>query len=324
MLLLGKVTTINQNEEIDMRDKRIKLIFFSLRGSEVRDFDFSWQKILLFSTMTAIIMIILAGAVIGLFTNFYHNSKITTLTRTNHLLEDQLGIMREKIDSVTAKMAVIECYDDDQRLIAGLNKIPKDLRSAGRGGPSYEFIDEINELPRETRHELTDIKVRVDQLERRMQFALDSQDDINDVLKLQEERLLHLPTINPIARGRIGDKFGLRIDPFIEKPRQHTGLDIVAPQGTPVFAAAHGVVESVHHHYTRNRSYGKYVVIDHGYGKHTLYAHLSKINVKPGQHVKRWDMIGEVGETGRATGPHLHYEVKENGVQVDPLRYFFE
>jgi murein DD-endopeptidase MepM/ murein hydrolase activator NlpD len=307
-----------------MRDKRIKLIFFSLRGSEVRDYDFSWQKMLLFSSMIAIIIIILAGAVVGLFTNFYQNSKITTLARTNHILNDQLGKLQKKINVVTTQMEKIENFDDDQRLIAGLNKIDKDLRNAGRGGPSYELINEINELPRKPRNELTNIKVRVDQLERRIQLALDSQNDINDLLDRQKERLLHLPTINPVPRGRIGDKFGLRIDPFIEKPRQHTGVDIVAPRGTPVRATAHGVVESVHHRYTPNRNYGKYIVIEHGYGKHTLYAHLSKIKVKPGQHVKRWDIIGEVGETGRATGPHLHYEVKENGVQINPLSYFFE
>jgi len=307
-----------------MRDKRIKLIFFSLRGSEVRDYDFSWQKMLLFSSMIAIIIIILAGAVVGLFTNFYQNSKITTLKKTNHILNDHLGKLQKKIDVVTTQMEKIEMFDDDQRLIAGLNKIDKDLRDAGRGGPSYELINEINELPRKPRNELTNIKVRVDQLERRIQLALDSQNDINDLLDRQKERLLHLPTINPVLRGRIGDKFGLRIDPFIEKPRQHTGVDIVAPRGTPVRATAHGVVESVHHQYTPNRNYGKYVVIDHGYGKHTLYAHLSKIKVKPGQHIKRWDIIGEVGETGRATGPHLHYEVKENGVAINPLSYFFE
>jgi len=307
-----------------MRDKRIKLIFFSLRGSEVRDFDFSWQKMLLFSTMLIIIMVILAGAVIGLFTNFYQNSKIGTLKKTNYALNEQLGKIQKQINDVTAQIEEIEKVDDEQRLIAGLNTIDKDLRNAGRGGPSYELVTETNELPRETRYKVSNIKIRVDQLERRIQLALDSQKDINDVFERKRERLLHLPTIDPVERGRITDKFGKRIDPFIEKPKQHTGVDIAAPRGTPVRATAYGVVDVVQHHYSPNRNYGKYVIIDHGYGKRTLYAHLSKILVKPGQHVKRWDIIGEVGETGRATGPHLHYEVRENDIPVDPLSYFFE
>ncbi len=307
-----------------MRDKRIKLIFFSLRGSEVKDLDLSWQKILLFSTMLAIILIILVGAVIGLFTNFYRSSRITTLQKTNQILKNQLGEMRKTIDKVTAQINEIEAYDDDQRLIAGLDKIDKDMRNAGRGGPSYEFNNEANALPRETRYEITNIKVRVDQLERRIQLALESQTEINKVLKKKKERLQHLPTINPVRRGRITDKFGKRIDPFIEKPKLHTGVDIAAPTGTHVHAAADGYVEIVHHSYSPNVNYGKYIIVNHNFGKQTLYAHLSKIYVKPGQKIKRWDIIGAVGETGRATGPHLHYEVRENEIPVDPLTYFFE
>jgi len=127
-----------------------------------------------------------------------------------------------------------------------------------------------------------------------------------------------------VERGRITDRFGNRIDPFTEKPRLHTGIDIAAPTGTPVFSAAQGVVFSVVSSYSPNRDYGEYVVVDHGYGKQTLYAHLSQIYVKTGQKVKRWEVIGAVGETGRATGPHLHYEVRENGTPVNPIKYFFE
>lgn len=307
-----------------MRDKRIKLIFFSLRGSEVRDFDLSWQRIILFSTMVAIILIVFVGAVVGLFTNFYQNFRITSLQKTNQILKHQLGEMREKIDKVAAQMEKIEVYDDDQRLIAGLDQIDKDMRNIGRGGPYFEFTSEANALPLETRDELTDIKIRVDQVERKIQLVINSQNEIDQVIKEKNERLQHLPTINPVRSGRITDKFGYRIDPFIEQPKSHTGIDIAAPTGTPVYASAYGVVELVQHQYSPNRNYGKYIVINHGFGKQTLYAHLSKIFVKPGQKITRWDVIGAVGETGRATGPHLHYEVRENETPVDPLSYFFE
>ena len=307
-----------------MRDKRIKLIFFSLRGSEVRDFDVSWQKILLFSTMLSIILIILVGAVVGLFTDFYQNTRITTLKKTNQILKSQLGEMRDKISQVTTQMEKIEFYDDERRLVAGLSDIHRDIRKAGRGGPYYAVTSEANALPRNTREELTDIKVHVDQLDKRIQLALDSQKEIREVLEEKEERLQHLPTINPVRNGRITDTFGNRIDPFTEKPKLHTGVDIAAPVNTPVYASAQGYVESVHHSYSPNHSYGKYILINHGYGKQTLYGHLSKIFVKPGQQVNRWDIIGAVGETGRATGPHLHYEVREEDKPVNPIEFFFE
>ncbi len=307
-----------------MRDKRVKLIYFSLRGSDVKDFDISWQKILLFATMSAIILAILVGAVVGLFTNFYQNSKITTLQKTNQILKSQLGEMREKIDVVTSKIEKIESFDDEQRLIAGLDKIDKDMRKVGRGGPSLEFTSEINAFPPDTRHELADIKIQVDQLDMRIQLAQDSQRKIGEVLEANQERLQHLPTINPVRTGRITDTFGIRIDPFIEKPKQHTGIDIAAPVGTPVYATAQGYVEEVHHNYSPKHNYGKYIIVNHDYGKRTLYGHLSQIFVKPGQQVNRWDIIGAVGETGRATGPHLHYEVREEDTPVDPLNYFFE
>ncbi|MDZ7330367.1 MAG: M23 family metallopeptidase [candidate division KSB1 bacterium] len=308
-----------------MRDKRVKLVFFSLRGSEVRDFSISWQKILLFSVMLVIFLIILVGAVVGLISNFYQNSRITTLQKTNQILKNQLGEMRERIDAVAAQIEKIEHFDDEQRLIAGLDIIAKDMRNAGRGGPSLaSFVGDFSVLPDHTRDELTNIRIQVDQLEKRVELAKESQQEIAEIFKQKKEWVEHLPTINPVRNGRITDTFGYRIDPFIEKPKMHTGLDIAAPVNTPVYAAAAGYVESVHHSYSPNASYGKYVVIDHGFGKKTVYGHLSKIFVKPGQQVKRWDIIGAVGETGRATGPHLHYEVRINDDPVDPAKYFFE
>jgi len=307
-----------------MRDKRIKLIFFSFRGSEVRDFDISWQKIVIFSTMLAIMVAIFVGAFVGLITSYRKSSELTALKQTNQILKDELGKMHLKINAVSEQIGYIEDFDNDERVVAGLDRIDKDMRMVGRGGPYFDFTNETNPLPRETRNKLTDIKIRVDQLERRIDLAKASQSDIETIFTKKAEKLLHLPTINPVRRGRITDKFGNRIDPFIEKPKKHTGIDIAAPSGTPVYAAANGYVESVHHSYRPNRNYGKYIVINHGFGKKTYYAHLSRIFVKHHQQVNRWDIIGAVGETGRATGPHLHYEVREEDTPVDPLKYFFE
>jgi len=307
-----------------MSDKRIKLIFFSLRGSEVKDYDLGWKKVLFITSMMSIIMLMLVGALVILLTNVFQNTTATSLQKTNQILKSQLVEMRKTLDNFSTQMEKFEVYDDDQRLIAGLDKIDKDTRNAGRGGPYNPLSSEINGLPRETQNELSELNVQMDQLERRIQLALESQQEINSIFEEKGDIYKYLPTIRPVERGRITDRFGNRIDPFTEKPRLHTGIDIAAPTGTPVFSAAQGVVFSVVSSYSPNRDYGEYVVVDHGYGKQTLYAHLSQIYVKTGQKVKRWEVIGAVGETGRATGPHLHYEVRENGTPVNPIKYFFE
>ena len=165
------------------------------------------------------------------------------------------------------------------------------------------------------------IDIMLDNLERRVQETLSLQGIVGNQFDQVEKELQHVPTIRPLSHGRISDLFGKRIDPFIKKIRHHNGIDISAPKGTDVYAPASGVVELVKTRYTLNRGYGRVVIINHGNGIKTLYGHLNKIFVKVGQKVERWDVIGQVGETGRATGPHLHYEVWENGKAIDPMAY---
>jgi hypothetical protein len=158
-------------------------------------------------------------------------------------------------------------------------------------------------------------------LERQVSETQELQKTIAEKFEIRRKQLEHIPSIKPLLNGRITDLFGKRIDPFVARTRHHQGLDIGAPRGTEVFAPANGVVEFVKTTYRRNRGYGRAVVVNHGYGIKTLYGHLSKINVKVGQRIERWDIVGLVGETGRATGPHLHYEVWVDGQVQDPLRF---
>lgn|GEM_PF-298939 len=161
----------------------------------------------------------------------------------------------------------------------------------------------------------------ISQLEENLTHTQALQKTIIEKFEARRKQLEHIPSIKPLLSGRITDLFGKRKDPFVYRTRHHQGLDIGAPRGTEVFAPANGVVEFVKTTYRRHSGYGKAVVIDHGYGIKTLYGHLSAINVKAGQKIERWDLIGLVGETGRATGPHLHYEVWVDGAACDPLRF---
>jgi murein DD-endopeptidase MepM/ murein hydrolase activator NlpD len=159
------------------------------------------------------------------------------------------------------------------------------------------------------------------QLEKNLSKTQELQKTIMEKFEIRRKQLEHIPSIKPLLSGRITDFFGKRVDPFVWRTRHHQGLDIGAPRGTEVFAPANGVIEFVKTTYRRNSGYGKAVVINHGYGVKTLYGHLSDIKVKNGQKIERWDIIGLVGETGRATGPHLHYEVWVDGETCDPLRF---
>jgi murein DD-endopeptidase MepM/ murein hydrolase activator NlpD len=154
-----------------------------------------------------------------------------------------------------------------------------------------------------------------------MQLVRTSLNEVDATLKLQQQKAHQMPTIRPILGAAIRENFGLRMDPLLDKIAVHEGVDIPMPVGTPVLATADGVVKTAITLYTPHRSYGMEVVIDHGFGNETRYAHLSKILVRPGQRVKRWQTIGEVGETGRSTGPHLHYEVLSSGKPNNPMHY---
>jgi murein DD-endopeptidase MepM/ murein hydrolase activator NlpD len=161
----------------------------------------------------------------------------------------------------------------------------------------------------------------ISQLEKDLSLTQELQQTIIEKFEIRRKQLEHIPSIKPLLSGRITDFFGKRVDPFVSRVRHHQGLDIGAPAGTEVFAPANGVIEFVKTTYRRNTGYGRAVVINHGYGVKTLYGHLSAIKVKAGQKIERWDIIGLVGETGRATGPHLHYEVWVDGEVCDPMRF---
>jgi len=307
-----------------MRDKRIKLIYFSLRGSGIRYFELSWKKLFLILSVLMLFVFVIVGSVIGLFTNYYHDFRISSLDNLNADLKNQLEEMRTKVTTVQTKMESLEENDDQERMIAGLDKIDKDMRGVGVGGTAFSYSDELAAFPKETSEDISSTRAIIDQLERRISLLLESKDEIEKKIQKDKQKLRHTPSIRPVRGGRITDPFGMRLDPFIERIKMHKGIDIAAQEGTPVYASAAGVISLVRTRYTPNRGYGREVVIDHGNGLKTRYAHLSKIFVRVGQKVNRWDKIANVGQTGRATGPHLHYEVIVSTAQVDPVKYILE
>ena len=150
-----------------------------------------------------------------------------------------------------------------------------------------------------------------------------SYEEIEDMVKNKEKLLAAIPAIQPVSNkdlSRVASGFGYRIDPVYKTRRFHAGLDFTAPVGTPIYATADGVVKEAGYN---TGGYGNNVVINHGFGFQTLYAHMYKIKARVGQKVKRGEVIGYIGNTGKSTGPHLHYEVHKKGQPVDPIYYFY-
>ncbi|MFY8004058.1 MAG: M23 family metallopeptidase, partial [Chitinophagaceae bacterium] len=146
--------------------------------------------------------------------------------------------------------------------------------------------------------------------------------EIDNMVKNKEKLLAAIPAIQPISNkqlDRIASGFGYRIDPVYKVRKLHQGLDFTAPQGTPIYATADGVIKEANF----VQGYGNHVVINHGYGYQTLYGHMVRIKARAGQRIKRGEVIGYVGSTGKSTGPHCHYEVHRNGKPVDPVYYFY-
>lgn len=165
---------------------------------------------------------------------------------------------------------------------------------------------------------------KMNALEKSIYTQIKSFDMLRDLANQNQERLVHVPSIQPVANTdlrQMASGYGRRVDPVYGTVRFHEGMDFAAPIGTPVYATGNGTVTAA----GRNTSgYGNVVDIDHGFNYLTRYAHLSEVLVKSGQHVKRGDLIGKVGNTGKSTGPHLHYEVRLKGVPQNPVNYYFQ
>ncbi len=300
-----------------MQYKKVKIIYFSDGDSDAKQLELSWGKFLSFLFSGFILLLIIVSTTIALFTNFYQKLEIASLSKINVVLKDQLFAMTGVVRQIESRIHELEKQDDQLRIIADLPRIDSDTRDVGVGG----FVN-VNYpvAPDELSADVFEHQRLLDKLERRIELTKTSRDEIKRKLDENQNTLKHTPSIRPLIDGVIKDKFGLRLHPIIDKIQHHKGVDIAAERGTEVLASAAGVVKKV---VTDNihRGYGKHVIIEHGRGIETLYGHLSKVLVKEGEKIDRWKPIGLVGDTGLATGPHLHYEVIIAGEQQDPIKF---
>ena len=263
---------------------------------------------------------VLGYAVMALIQNAVGTPKERMQAREIEFLQLQYDIINNKVDKLNNVLDDMQYRDDSiYRMIFEADPIPNSMREGGYGGynryASLEGFDNTS-IVMETAK-------KIDILESQMRVQSQSFDEVYDMATRKSEMLRCIPAIMPVKgldMYRISSNFGRRTDPFYKVQKFHKGMDFSAPTGTKIYCPGDGVVETV---VLANNGYGNYIIINHGYGYKTRYAHLQKSLVKKGQKVTRGENIALVGNTGKSTAPHLHYEVIKNNVAINPVDFFF-
>lgn len=272
------------------------------------------------------IMLFLTAAGLFGFLSFFivsqyvESPKERELARELQNMELQYQLLNKRMDDAIAALENVEERDNAiYRLYFEANPIPDEQRRAGFGGinryKKYEGFDN-SQLIAETNK-------RLDILEKAIVVQSKSLDEIAKLAEDKEKFLEAIPAIQPvnnISLTRVASGYGFRTDPFTKVRKFHFGMDFTAPRGTPVYATGDGIVKRADNSAT---GYGKHIRIDHGFGYVSLYAHLFKYNVRVNQRVKRGDLIGFVGSTGRSEAPHLHYEIFKDGIRINPINFYY-
>jgi murein DD-endopeptidase MepM/ murein hydrolase activator NlpD len=255
----------------------------------------------------AVVMLLGLGGLVTdyVLTNFDRN-ELERLRVENVSQREEQHRLIVKLEDLRQEMIVLAQNDAKVRVMAKLSA-PKGDSLVGVGGP---------EAQEDVKREFSEIQQRIDEVRRQIDLRRESQQEIQGILNDQRSLLAAKPDGWPV-KGWLTSNFGMRRDPFNGRRKMHEGLDIAARTGTPVTATADGIVSSV----KTEPGYGKVVIVDHGYGYRTIYGHNSRYYVNVGQRVRRGERIAAVGNTGRSTGSHVHYEIRLNGVPVNPYKY---
>ena len=240
-------------------------------------------------------------------------ARLSRLSDENGMLRDELEKLNLKVASLEGEMSDHVVFEERLRILADLEPIDKDVWEVGIGGPEMGFGPTEDPLG-ET---IATLDGDLDKMLRQMKLQRHSFDQIYEELRKKTEELKYIPSLRPVDGGFISSGFGKRRDPFTKRISRHEGVDFQTRPGAKVYATADGVVIMSKY----RRGYGYTVEIDHGNGIVTRYAHNAKNLVRVGARVERGDVIAYVGDSGRSTAPHLHYEVRINGVAQNPLKY---
>jgi murein DD-endopeptidase MepM/ murein hydrolase activator NlpD len=274
-----------------------------------------------------VLLFLVASALFGflsfivlLNTPYFETPKNRKQAREIENLKLRYAILNKKMEEVEDVIKFIEDRDNNlYRVYFNTSPIPDEERKAG-----FKDVNRYKDLEGYDNSQLvTNTTKRIDLLRKELAIQSKSLDDILKLAKAKDKLLAAIPAIQPVRNEnlkRMVSGFGYRTDPFTKARKMHEGMDFTSKTGTPIYATGDGVVAKADN---TASGYGNHIVIRHGFGYETLYAHLSKYKCRAGQRVKRGDIIGLVGSTGRSEGPHLHYEVHKNGKVVNPLNFYY-
>lgn len=294
--------------------------FFLISDKKNRVKELFFSKPLVYSvSFTAMMLVMGAGAFLfSSLSNAQYDLKVLSLKSQNKELVRVMEDMKIRLDDAEVMLTELVDQDEALRVYADLPSVDDDVRELGTGGAVNDYSQNYDELMPDTDLNLNSLESNLAGLGREITLQLNSYEQIYSKLSKDVDRLRKTPSIPPVNRGYLTSSFGVRSDPFTRARRMHHGQDFGVLTGTPVYATADGVVKSS----KGNTGYGRTIVLDHDYGIRTIYAHLNRYVVNPGDTVQRGDLIAYSGNTGRSTGPHLHYEVRVKNVPVNPRHYF--
>ncbi|NUM51467.1 MAG: M23 family metallopeptidase [Flavobacteriales bacterium] len=263
---------------------------------------------------------VIASGMVYIVYLIVESPKEKILQEENYQLQAQYKILHKRMEDIEMVLNDIQTRDNNiYRVIFEAEPISENIRNAGFGGINrYKHMEGFRSSDL-----LVETTKRVDKISKQLYIQSKSYDEVFSMAKKKEQLLASIPAIQPVSNKELkymASGFGFRIDPVYKTTKFHAGIDFTAPIGTPVYATGDGVIMPYAEGYS---GYGNFIRINHGYGYVTLYAHLSKMAVKASQKVKRGDIIGYVGNTGKSVGPHLHYEVRKNDNPINPINFFF-
>lgn len=289
-----------------------QLVFIKVRAS-LKD-----KLFLVFKYVLAAIVVSVISYLV--FPFFIDTPEVRKLRRENEELLTNFDLINKRIDRLRVVLEDLQRRDDNiYRSIFEAEPVHSSVREAGIGGVNrYSYLEGLSNSDI-----IIETTKKIDILSKKAYIQSRSFDEVVSLAKRMDEMVKSIPAIMPISNKdltRVASSFGMRIHPFYKVLKMHTGMDFTAPTGTEIYSTGDGVIKKVEY---AQRGYGYNVIVDHGFGYETLYAHMSQIIVRPGQKVKRGSVVGYVGNTGTSVAPHLHYEVIRNGTKVNPINYYF-
>lgn len=293
---------------------QITIVFIPHHGGRMLSVKIHQWLVVCIACLGAFLLLGLGLVTTGYINKFVDVSMLQKLQIENRILRNKVSEFASKTNDLHKQIYQFVNFDSKVRMMAGLESIDPDIRQVGVGGGKKEKLPE--EVSVRTATSISEVENDLDRLIREAKLQNESFQELAKALKERQQRWDHMPSIQPTP-GWIISEFGYRRDPLTGEMRMHEGIDIAAPHGTIIAAPADGVVKFV----GSRGNYGLCLEISHGYGLVTRFAHCSLIRVNQGTTVSRGQVIALVGSSGRATGPHLHYEVLTDNSAADPSNY---